>query len=42
MRLCPLPPAGLNSEQRQLYQDIAAVIDSSFGELVARGTAMAL
>jgi 4-carboxymuconolactone decarboxylase len=36
MRLRPLPPAGLNTEQQRLYRDIAAVVDSSFGELVTR------
>jgi 4-carboxymuconolactone decarboxylase len=36
MRLRPLPPASLSSEQHHLYEDIAAVVDSSFGELVAR------
>jgi 4-carboxymuconolactone decarboxylase len=42
MRLRPLPPASLSSEQQHLYRDIAAVVDSSFGELVARDSDGAL
>jgi alkylhydroperoxidase family enzyme len=36
MRLQPIPPASLTPEQLELYADIAALIDSSFGDLVAR------
>ncbi|OBA61170.1 4-carboxymuconolactone decarboxylase [Mycobacterium sp. 1100029.7] len=36
MRLLPLPPGSLAAEQQLLYQDISAVVDQSFGELVAR------
>jgi 4-carboxymuconolactone decarboxylase len=36
MRLPPLPPASLSAAQQDLYRDMLAVIDSSFGELVAR------
>lgn len=35
MRLPPLPPTGLTTAQQDLYADMRAVIDSSFGELVA-------
>jgi len=36
MRLPPMPPASLNAEQHDLYRDMLAVVDKSFGELVAR------
>jgi 4-carboxymuconolactone decarboxylase len=36
MRLPPLPPPNLNAAQQDLYRDMLAVIDNSFGELVAR------
>lgn len=36
MRLPLLPPANLTTEQEDLYRDIVAVIDNSFGDLVAR------
>jgi 4-carboxymuconolactone decarboxylase len=36
MRLRPLPPASLNTEQQRLYQDMLAMIDNNFGELIAR------
>ena len=36
MRLPLLPPAGLSPDQRDLYDDMAAVVEKNFGELVAR------
>jgi 4-carboxymuconolactone decarboxylase len=36
MRLPLLPPAGLSAEQKNLYDDMVAVIERNFGELVAR------
>lgn len=36
MRLQPLPPHSLSTEQQRLYRDITEVVDTSFGELVAR------
>ncbi|MFZ3268178.1 MAG: SDR family oxidoreductase [Mycobacterium sp.] len=42
MRLPYLPPAGLSAEQKSLYDDMAAVIETNFGELVARGSDGAL
>jgi alkylhydroperoxidase family enzyme len=36
MRLPPLPPGSLSIEQQRLYRDIAEVIDSRFGGLIAR------
>lgn len=36
MRLPPLPPPSLSTEQQRLYRDITEVVDTSFGELVAR------
>ncbi len=35
MRLPPLPPTSLTTAQQALYNDMRAVIDSGFGELVA-------
>jgi 4-carboxymuconolactone decarboxylase len=37
MRLPLLPPASLNAEQKDLYDDMVGIIDPNFGELVARG-----
>ncbi len=36
MRLPLLPPATLSAEQKTLYDDMVAVIETNFGELVAR------
>jgi 4-carboxymuconolactone decarboxylase len=36
MRLPLLPPASLSAEQKKLYDDMVAVIEANFGELVAR------
>jgi len=36
MRLPLLPPATLSAEQKALYDDMVAVIETNFGELVAR------
>jgi 4-carboxymuconolactone decarboxylase len=36
MRLPLLPPASLSPEQKDLYDDMVAVVDQNFGELVAR------
>lgn len=36
MRLSPLRPGQLNSEQRELYEDIVGLVDAKFGELAAR------
>ena len=36
MRLQLLPPARLSPDQKDLYDDMAAVIEKNFGELVAR------
>lgn len=36
MRLPLLPPAALSAEQKNLYDDMVAVIEKNFGELVAR------
>ncbi|BBY23542.1 carboxymuconolactone decarboxylase family protein [Mycobacterium stomatepiae] len=36
MRLPPLPPTNLSVTQQALYADMRAVIDSGFGEFVAR------
>ena len=35
MRLPLLPPPTLSAEQKNLYDDMVAVIDRNFGELVA-------
>ncbi|OBG68941.1 MULTISPECIES: carboxymuconolactone decarboxylase family protein [unclassified Mycobacterium] len=35
-RLPPLPPATLSADQRELYDDMAAMIEDHFGELIAR------
>jgi 4-carboxymuconolactone decarboxylase len=35
-RLPLLPPASLSPDQKDLYDDMAAVIDDNFGELIAR------
>jgi len=37
MRLPLLPPATLDAEQKSLYDEMVAIIDTSFGELVTRG-----
>jgi 4-carboxymuconolactone decarboxylase len=42
MRLPLLPPATLSAEQKKLYDDMVAVIEPNFGELVARRTDGAL
>jgi 4-carboxymuconolactone decarboxylase len=42
MRLPLLPPATLSAEQKTLYDDMVAVIETNFGELVARRTDGAL
>jgi 4-carboxymuconolactone decarboxylase len=36
MRLPLLPPASLSQVQKNLYDDMADVIEKNFGELVAR------
>jgi 4-carboxymuconolactone decarboxylase len=36
MRLPLLPPASMNAEQKDLYDDIVSEIDANFGELVTR------
>jgi alkylhydroperoxidase family enzyme len=36
MRLPPIPPNSLTPEQQELYDDMAEVIASSFGDLIAR------
>ena len=36
MRLPLLPPASLSADQKDLYDDMVAVIEANFGELVAR------
>ena len=36
MRLPLLPPASLSPDQKDLYDDMVAVIEKNFGELVAR------
>ena len=36
MRLPPIAPEHLSAEQRDLYDDMAGVIDANFGELTAR------
>ena len=36
MRLPLLPPANLSPEQKDLYDDMVAVVEQNFGELVAR------
>jgi hypothetical protein len=36
MRLPLLPPATLSADQKDLYDDMVAVIETNFGELVAR------
>jgi alkylhydroperoxidase family enzyme len=36
MRLPLLPPASLSPEQQDLYDDMVAVVEQNFGELVAR------
>jgi 4-carboxymuconolactone decarboxylase len=42
MRLPLLPPATMSAEQKTLYDDMVAVIETNFGELVARRTDGAL
>jgi 4-carboxymuconolactone decarboxylase len=42
MRLPLLNPADLSAEQKTLYDDMVAVIETNFGELVARGNDDAL
>jgi len=36
MRLPPLPPASLTAAQQELYRSMLAVVDSSFGGVLAR------
>ena len=36
MRLPLLPPADLSPDQKNLYDDMADVIEKNFGELIAR------
>ncbi len=36
MRLSLLPPASLGPDQKDLYDDMVAVIEKNFGELVAQ------
>ena len=36
MRLPLLPPASLSPDQKNLYDDMADVIEKNFGELIAR------
>jgi 4-carboxymuconolactone decarboxylase len=42
MRLPLLPPASLSPEQQDLYDDMVAVVEQNFGELVARRNVGAL
>ena len=36
MRLPLLPPASLNPDQKDLYDDMVGLIDNNFGDLIAR------
>jgi len=36
MRLDPIPPENLSTDQRELHDDMARVVDTNFGELVIR------
>jgi 4-carboxymuconolactone decarboxylase len=42
MRLPPIVPENLSTEQRELYDDMVEVIDANFGDLIARGGGGAL